>query len=96
MMYASMIQATPDDRATEYKAVDTTGEHYNGYTLMVEAYAAIWLIMMLWLVFLWRKQADLTARITGLEDAITRAERTRAETRKSDVKPSPKEKETTA
>jgi hypothetical protein len=66
----------PDDRATEFKAVEgDTGEHYSGYSLMVEAYAAIWLILMLWLVFLWRKQADLTARVTGLEEAIVRAER---------------------
>ncbi len=66
----------PDDRATDFQAVEgNTGEHYSGYTLMVEAYAVIWLILMVWLVFLWRKQADLTARIEGLESAIVRAER---------------------
>lgn len=68
--------SAPDDRATDFKAVEgATGEHYSGYTLMVEAYAAIWMILMLWLVFLWRKQIDLTARVTGLEGAIARAER---------------------
>lgn len=67
-----------DDRATDFKAVEgTTGEHFNGYTLMVEAYAAIWLILMVWLVFLWRKQADLTSRVEGLEEAIARAEKSR-------------------
>ena len=65
--------ASPDDRATEFKSVGDTGEHYNGYTLMVEAYAAIWLILMVWLVMLWRKQASLTARVIGLEAAIDRA-----------------------
>ena len=30
---------------------------------------------MLWLALLWRKQADLNARVTGLEAAIGRAER---------------------
>ena len=78
-MNASMIQQAPpspaDDRATEFKAVDGTGETFSGYTLMVEAYAAIWLILMVWLVFIWRKQADLTARVEGLEGAINRAER---------------------
>lgn len=64
-----------DDRATEFKSVGETGEHYNGYTLMVEAYAAIWLILMVWLVMLWRKQASLTARLVGLEAAIDRAEK---------------------
>ena len=71
-----LIQPTPDDRATDFKPVEgTTGEHYSGYTLMVEAYAAIWLILMAWLVLLWRKQADLGARLEGLEAAIDRAER---------------------
>ena len=75
-MHASMIQPTPaDDRATEFKAVDATGEHYSGYTLMVEAYAAIWLIMLVWLALIWRKQQNLAARVDGLEGAIARAER---------------------
>jgi hypothetical protein len=83
---ATSQPSAADDRATEFKAVEgDTGEHYSGYSLMVEAYAAIWLILMLWLVFLWRKQADLTARMSGLEAAIVRAER-RAVTK---VKPSP-------
>ena len=70
------IQPTADDRATDFTAVDgNTGEHYSGYTLMVEAYAAIWLILRAWLVLLWRKQSDLTARVEGLEHAITRAEK---------------------
>jgi len=68
-------QPTPQDRATQFTAVADTGEHFNGYTLMVEAYAAIWLVMMVWLVMLWRKQADLTARIDGLEGALARAEK---------------------
>jgi CcmD family protein len=66
---------SPQDRATQFTAVSETGEHFNGYTLMVEAYAAIWLVLMGWLVFLWRKQADLSARVSGLEGAIARAEK---------------------
>jgi hypothetical protein len=92
---------TPDDRATEFKAVEGTGEHYSGYTLMVEAYAAIWLILMAWLVFLWRKQADLTARVEGLEGAILRAERqatgkAKPKDRPSDTEKKAPEKETSA
>lgn len=77
-MHVSMKQPSPaDDRATEFKAVDgdSVGEHYDGYTLMVEAYAAIWLIMMVWFALLWRKQTRLSARVAGLEGAIARAER---------------------
>ncbi len=73
-MGALDIPPRAEDRATEFKAVDGQGEHYNGYTLMVEAYAAIWLIMMVWLLFIWRKATSLNARIDGLERAIARAE----------------------
>ena len=81
MHHASMIQpssapaaGSADDRSTEFTAVDATGEQFNGYTLMVEAYAAIWLIMMVWLGLVWRKQQNLAARVAGLEGAIARAE----------------------
>ncbi|MDF2697277.1 MAG: hypothetical protein K0S65_5660 [Labilithrix sp.] len=78
-MSVSMMQPSADDRATEFKAVEGTGEQFNGYTLMVEAYAAIWLILMVWLVFIWRKATKLTARVEDLEGAIARAERKRAQ-----------------
>lgn len=81
-MHASMIQpstppaaGSPDDRSTEFKAVDGSGEQFNGSTLMVEAYAAIWLIMMVWIALIWRKQVSLASRVEGLEGAIARAER---------------------
>lgn len=88
-MHASMIQpaegstpaatapaaGSPDDRSTEFRAVEGSSEQYSGATLMVEAYAAIWLIMMVWLAFIWRKQVSLAARVEGLEGAIARAER---------------------
>lgn len=87
--------SAPDDRATEFKAVEgTTGEHYNGYTLMVEAYAAIWLVLMGWLLLLWRKQRDLNTRIDGLEGAIARAERNAtAKSKPRDADGSEKKKE---
>jgi hypothetical protein len=62
----------PDDRATEFTAVEG-GEHYAGGTLLVEAYAAIWLVMMVWIFLLWRKQATLGERLEGLERALDRA-----------------------
>lgn len=70
-----LVQTSPaEDRATDFKPVEgTAGERYSGSTLLVEAYAAIWLILMLWLVLLWRKQASLTSRLDGLEAAIDRA-----------------------
>jgi hypothetical protein len=73
MMDTSTTHTTAPADATEFKAVEGTGEQFNGYTLLVEAYAAIWLILMGWLLLVWRRQVKLTARIAGLEDAIARA-----------------------
>jgi hypothetical protein len=73
---AGPTAGSADDRATDFQAVDgATGEQFSGYKLMVEAYAAIWLIMLAWFFFIWRKQADITDRVRGLEAAIDRAEK---------------------
>jgi len=69
---ASPSPGSPADRATEFTAVDS-GEHYNGNTLMVVAYAAIWALLMGWIYMLWRKQAVLGERLEGLEKSIDRA-----------------------
>ena len=69
---AAPVAATPADRATEFTAVES-GEHYNGSTLMVVAYAAIWALLMGWIYMLWRKQAVLGDRLDDLEKAIDRA-----------------------
>lgn len=65
-------QGTPDDGST-FTAVDSNAEHYNGSTLMVEAYMAIWVILMAWIFLLWRKGAGLAERLDDLERTIDRA-----------------------
>lgn len=74
---SSPLPSEADDRSDVYKAVDGTngGEQFNGFNLMVEAYAVIWLIMLVWLGLLWQKQSKLTSRLDGLEGALSRAER---------------------
>jgi CcmD family protein len=71
------LQAPPvtpaDDRATEFTALDPGAERYSGSTLLVSAYAAIWVILMVWIFMLWRKQSSLTQRLDDLEGAIDRA-----------------------
>jgi hypothetical protein len=64
---------TPDDRSTTFQAVEGGTEQHNGATLLIEAYAVLWVILMGWLVFQWRKQGSLNARLAGLEQAIDRA-----------------------
>ena len=71
---AAPPQTTPtEDRSTTFQPVEGGNEAHNGTTLMVEAYAAIWMILMVWLVMVWRKQASMNQRLEGLEQAIDRA-----------------------
>jgi CcmD family protein len=63
----------PDDRATSFQPTEGGTEQRSGATLLVEAYAIIWILLMSWLVLLWRKQAALNLRIDGLEGAIIKA-----------------------
>jgi hypothetical protein len=81
-----MRQPSTEKATYETTPAGETGEQYNGYTLMVEAYAAIWLVLMGWLVLLWRKQAALGQRVQGLEAAIARAEK-KASTKPSKAPP---------
>lgn len=62
-----------DDRSATFQAVDAGTETHSGSTLMVEAYAVLWVILMGWIVLLWRKQSGLHARLDDLEQAIDRA-----------------------
>jgi hypothetical protein len=64
---------SPDDRATSFQPVEGGTEQHNGATLLIEAYAVLWVILMGWLVFQWRRQSALGARLEGLERAIDRA-----------------------
>jgi CcmD family protein len=63
----------PSDRATSFQPVEGGNEQHSGSVLMVEAYAMIWTILMVWLVTMWRKQARLNERLDGLEGAIEKA-----------------------
>jgi hypothetical protein len=64
---------TPDERSTTFQPVEGGTEQHSGATLLVEAYAVLWIILMAWLLFQWRRQASLGARLDDLERAIDRA-----------------------
>ena len=73
-LFAQAASAAPtsgaDDRSTTFQPVETGAEAHSGSTLMVEAYAVLWIILMGWIVLLWRKQSVLHARLDDLERAI--------------------------
>ncbi|HEX3771151.1 MAG TPA: CcmD family protein [Polyangiaceae bacterium] len=65
----------PDDRATTFQAVKGEPEHYSGETLLVTAYAVLWVIVLAWVAMAWKKQAGLTRRLDDLERVIGEAAR---------------------
>jgi len=70
---ASGSAGTPDDRSQAFRAVEGGTEVQSGSVLLVEAYAAIWIILMAWLLVLWRKQRELHGRLDQVERTIDRA-----------------------
>ncbi|MFT3767101.1 MAG: CcmD family protein [Minicystis sp.] len=67
------VPTTPDDRSTTFKPVTGAPEMQSGEKLLVEAYAAIWLILFALVLLSWRRQGKLEARIAHLDDAIVKA-----------------------
>jgi CcmD family protein len=72
---AEPASSTPDDRATTFQAVKGEPEHYSGETLLVSAYAALWVIILVWVALVWRKQASLGSRLDDLERVLGEAAR---------------------
>ena len=67
----ALTQSEPSGRQTEFRAVEGGTETMSGETLLVEAYAACWLIVFLFVFMSWRKQARIDARVSELERAVS-------------------------
>ncbi len=71
---APVASSTPDSRSTTFQAVESNQpEQHSGSTLLVEAYVVLWLILMAWLLSMWRRQASIHARLDDLETVIDKA-----------------------
>jgi CcmD family protein len=67
-------QTTPNDRSTEFRAVEgNPTEQYSGGALLVAAYAALWVIIFAWVALVWRKQRGLDTRLADLERVLDKA-----------------------
>jgi CcmD family protein len=64
-----------DDRNTAFRPVEGGSELQSGEKLLVEAYAAIWLILFALVLFSWRRQKSLDDRMGTLSAAIDEARR---------------------
>jgi len=62
--------ASPDQRSTGFRAVEGGPEIASGTTLLTEAYAAIWLLLLGFLVLGWRRQIKIDTRVDELEQAL--------------------------
>jgi CcmD family protein len=65
--------AAPGDssrRPTEFVAVEGGSETMSGETLLVEAYAALWIILFGFVLVSWRRQSHIDARVAELERAV--------------------------
>ncbi len=62
-----------DDRSTAFRPVEGGTEMQSGEKLLVEAYAAIWVILFALVLLSWRRQRRLDERMTSLEAAIDKA-----------------------
>ena len=65
---------TPNAGKTTFQTIKNPGDNRDGSMLMVEAYAVIWTILMIWLLTMWNKQRTLNTRLDELERAIDRTE----------------------
>jgi CcmD family protein len=66
---------TSEDRATAFRPVEGGPQLQSGETLLVEAYAAIWVILFALVLFSWRRQRRLDDRMVALEGALEKARR---------------------
>ena len=62
-----------DDRSTAFRPVEGGTVMQSGEKLLVEAYAAIWVITLIFIVSIFRRQKRIDARITSLETALEKA-----------------------
>jgi hypothetical protein len=63
---------TADDRATAFRPVDGGQQLQSGEQLLVIAYMAFWLCVVVLVIFSYRKQRGLDHRIALLEGALAK------------------------
>jgi hypothetical protein len=64
---------TAEERSAAFRPVQGGGEMQSGEKLLVEAYAAIWVILFALVLLSWRRQRRLDERMAGLSAAIDKA-----------------------
>jgi CcmD family protein len=68
----------PEDRSTEFVAVQGGGNTTSAEALLVTAYIVMWALLLLFVFFTWRRQQKMEARVIDLERALSQAEKEEA------------------
>lgn len=64
-----------EDRSQAFRPVQGGGNVAPGEVLLVEAYAAFWIVAMVLILGTWRRQRRLDARVSQLKSDLERARR---------------------
>ena len=70
---ASSAPGDVGDRSTTFQPVEGGTEHRSGETLLVSAYAGLWMVLLGWVMFQWTKQTALGRRLDELERLVAKA-----------------------
>jgi hypothetical protein len=65
-------QKSPDQRSTEFVAVSGGPETTSAEALLVSAYLVMWAILLVFVVFTWRRIQGLDRRLAELDRALDR------------------------
>jgi hypothetical protein len=65
--------SSPDGRSTEFRPVDGSTQLQSGEKLLVQGYAAIWLIAFALVLFSWSRVRKIDDRLAALEGAVGKA-----------------------
>jgi CcmD family protein len=68
------VPTSPEERSTEFVAVEGGRETTSAEALLVTAYVVMWGIILIFLLFTWRRQTGLERRLGDLERSLDRAE----------------------
>jgi hypothetical protein len=80
-LHTASWQATPGSASpasstgdpSTFNPVGNQGDSVDGSTLLVVAYAVVWLALMLFVVAAWRRTRSLEEKVVSLEKAVERA-----------------------
>jgi hypothetical protein len=61
---------TPEDRSTQFVAVEGGGDTTSAEALLVSAYVIMWALLLTFIWLTWRRQQKMEDRVTDLERAL--------------------------